>query len=194
MWNRFPDATVWKKGLNEASCFLDAAIKDLSDATEACATPTADAPSAIVVKLCHRFHRVAKQLQDRYDERPAFKIEDEYDVQDLLRALLCSRFDDVRAEECTPSYAGSASRMDFLLKAEKIVVEVKKTRQKLRDKEIGNELSIDIARYQSHPDCKELVCFVYDPDGFIRNPTALERDLSKRDGDFAVTVVIAPKP
>ena len=38
-------------------------------------------------------------------------------------------FDDIRAEEWTPSYAGKCARVDFLLKNEKIVIEVKKTRK-----------------------------------------------------------------
>ena len=57
------------------------------------------------------------------------EIKDEYDVQDLLNALLRLNFDDVRPEEYTPSYAGSSTRVDFLLKKEKIVIEVKKTRK-----------------------------------------------------------------
>jgi len=36
------------------------------------------------------------------------------------------------------------------------------------------ELIIDIAKYRKHPDCKMLYCFVYDPDGNIRNPKGIE--------------------
>jgi REase_DpnII-MboI len=66
----------------------------------------------------------------------------EYDVQDLLHALLHLYCDDIRTEEWTPSYAGASSRMDFLLKKEKIVVEVKKTRQGLDAREVGEQLSL----------------------------------------------------
>lgn len=59
-------------------------------------------------------------------------------------------FDDVRPEEYTPSYAGSNSRMDFLLKKEQIVIEVKKASKHLKDKEIGKQLNDDIAKYKSH--------------------------------------------
>ena len=45
----------------------------------------------------------------------------------LLHALLLLYFDDIRAEEWTPSYAGKSARMDFLLKNEGVVIEVKKT-------------------------------------------------------------------
>lgn len=68
------------------------------------------------------------------ENRETLKIEDEYDVQDLLHALLLLYFDDVRAED----YAGKSSRMDFLLKNERVVIEVKKTRLGLADKELGD--------------------------------------------------------
>ena len=68
------------------------------------------------------------------ENRETLKIEDEYDVQDLLHALLLLYFDGVRAED----YAGKSSRMDFLLKNERVVIEVKKTRLGLADKELGD--------------------------------------------------------
>jgi hypothetical protein len=84
------------------------------------------------------------------------------DVQDLLGALLETRFEDVRAEEWTPSYAGKQARTDFLLKSEAlVVVETKMTRDGLNDGKLGDEPIIDIDRYKSHPDCKALSCFVY---------------------------------
>ena len=118
-----------------------------------------DIGDALNVIFSH-FYKVARQLRCRYENRETLKIEDEYDVQDLLHALLLLYFDDVRAEEWTPSYAGKSSRMDFLLKNERVVIEVKKTRQGLADKELGDQLIIDVDRYKVHPDCKRLICFV----------------------------------
>lgn len=148
---------------------------------------------AMIERVIHRFPAVARQLRQRHGHRPAFDVHDEYDVQDLLHALLRLFFDDIRPEEWTPSYAGGSARMDFLLKAEHIVIEVKKTHLGLRDREIGNQLIEDIARYHKHPDCKTLICFVYDPDGWIANPDGLERDLSQEMHGVAVNVIIAPK-
>ena len=102
-------------------------------------------------------------------------------------------FDDVRAEEYTPSYAGSASRVDFLLKQEQIVIEIKKTRKGLAAKEIGEQLIIDSQRYEIHPDCGQLICFVYDPEGRIANPCGIESDLSKEINDVPVSVYIRPR-
>lgn len=131
-----------------------------------------------IVRICNSFHAVARQLRQRHSDRETLTIEDEYDVQDLFHALLRVFFDDVRAEEWTPSYAGGSSRVDFLIPQEKIVIELKKTRNGLGAREVGSQLLIDIARYQSHPSCKNLICFVYDPEGKIGNPKGLENDLN----------------
>jgi len=132
-----------------------------------------------VIKICNKFHDVALQLRKRRKNKQTFKIADEYDVQDLFHALLRIFFEDIRSEEWTPSYAGSSSRVDFLLKGEKIVIEIKKTRESLSAKDIGDQLLIDIGRYKSHPDCQNLICFVYDPEGRINNPKGIEEDLNQ---------------
>jgi len=147
-------------------------------------------PLLVLEHLISRFHTVARQLRRRYNNRVTLDVNDEYDVQDLLHALLQIHFDDIRAEEWTPSYAGSSSRMDFLLKTEKIVVEVKKTRSGLGAREIGEQLSVDIVKYRSHPDCKCLICFVYDPEEQIPNPRGLEQDLSEPVGGIDVRVYV----
>lgn len=143
-----------------------------------------------VLYICKKFHVVARQLRNRHNNRSTLEIEDEYDVQDLLHSLLKIYFDDVRTEEWVPSYAGSSSRMDFLLKHEKIVIEVKKTRKNLTDKEIGEQLLIDIAKYKNHPDCKTLICFVYDPEEILSNPKGLESDLNNEQ--LNVMVIVEP--
>lgn len=99
-----------------------------------------------LISIISRFHTVARQLRDRHSNRPTLEINDEYDVQDLFHALLKIHFNDIRSEEVAPSYAGGSSRMDFLLKDEKLVVELKKTSQSLGAKEIGGQLLVDIQR------------------------------------------------
>ena len=120
-------------------------------------------------------------------------IRDRYDTQDLFHSLLQLYFDDIRPEEWSPSYAGSGSRVDFLLKQEEIVVEIKKTRKNLKTKQIGEQLIIDIARYKEHPNCKQLICFVYDPEGWVVNPAGLENDLTGVKDGLNVNVYIIPK-
>lgn len=147
----------------------------------------------IIKNICAKFHIFARQLQSRYNDRATIDIADEYDVQDLLHAVLRLHFKDVRAEDPMPTKAGASSRVDFLIHDENIAIEVKKTNPKLKAKEIGEQIAIDIQRYQANVNCKYLICFVYDPEGKIANPVGLENDLSKLHGNLNVIVIVCPK-
>lgn len=147
-----------------------------------------------IVHLAERFHRVVARLRTRHDGRPPFAVKDEYDVQDLFDALLQTDFEDVRREERSPSYAGSAPSIDFVLKAERLGIEVKMARASMTAKTLGDELLADIGRYAAHPDCRTLVCFVYDPEARLKNPRGVERDLQACSSDrLRVVVLIAPR-
>jgi len=168
-----PSSPIKESNSEESNLLLDSALEQ-------------------VIRICNNFHKIAKQLRERHDGRPPLIVNDEYDVQDLLHSLLHLYFTDIRPEEFVPSNAGKCTRVDFLLKNEGIVIEAKKTRQRLTAKEVSSELIEDIHRYQSHPDCKTLICFVYDPEERIDNPRGIERDLNKNNDDFKVHVLIRP--
>jgi len=175
-------------GIQSGIGILKSVKEDLETAT---VIENRSKPIDIISNLCKRFHLVSHQLRSRHDSRGTLDIQDEYDVQDLFHALLHIHFEDIRPEEWTPSFAGASSRMDFLLKQEQIIIEIKKTRQGLDAKSLGNQLIEDIARYKVHQDCKTLICFVYDPEGRIANPRGIERDLSRKH-DLTVQVLIRP--
>jgi hypothetical protein len=147
----------------------------------------------LVITICRRFHRVVRQISVRHAKRKTLTINDEYDVQDLMHALLTLFFDDVREETWTPNYAGNSSRTDFVLWNESVVVEVKKTRPSLGQKQIADQLIIDKERYARDSRCKTLVCFVYDPDGYCTNPAALESDLQQDDAPRTRVVVVSDR-
>lgn len=195
--NLTPDSAFYQRfisGLDESEQIIASMIGEIEEYwVESQETPVKKDKLAALVEICDRFHLVVRQIRQRHNDRPTLDVGDEYDVQDLLHGLLHLEFDDIRAEEWTPSYAGGSARMDFLLKNESIVVEVKKTRPRLSAREVGEQLLIDIGKYQGHPGCRTLVCFVYDPDGRIANPRGLETDLTKRVNDLDVRVLIRPK-
>ncbi len=189
------DTQAFARDKTLAAAFLDSVISEVvkfGDDPEENAPQDLD-PLCGIRKLCERFHFVARQLRVRHENRETLEVEDEYDVQDLLHALLRLESDDIRPEEWTPSYAGKSARMDFLLKQHSIVIETKKTRKGLGEKDVGDELLVDIARYKGHPDCKTLVCFVYDPEGRIGNPVGLENDLSDECDGLAVVAIVRPQ-
>lgn len=142
-----------------------------------------------IILLCKRFHKVARSLRNRHDKRETLVIKDEYDVQDLFGSLLRLYFDDVRREEYVPSYAGGASRTDFLLLNSGIVVEIKKTRDSMKDSDLGEQLIIDLERYKAHPQCNYIVCFVYDPDELLGNPEGIMGDLNRAHEGEALIII-----
>lgn len=142
--------------------------------------------------LC-RFHAVARQLQKRQHQRKPFTVADEYDVQDLLHALLKIDFKDIRAEECNPSYGGTSTRLDFFLRKEKVAIEAKLATKTHVTKKIREELILDKEYYQKNPNVKTLLCIVYDPDEVIDNPDGFEHDLYEKSNNYEVRVYVVPK-
>ena len=147
----------------------------------------------LIENIFTKFHSIVKEISERHQDRSTLEINDEFDVQDLLRGLLRLHFDDVRYEEYTPSYAGSSARMDLLLKNEKIVIETKMIRKNLGQKRVREELIIDKAYYKGLKDCRTLYCFVYDPEEKIRNPRGFENDLSDKTETLETKVFVVSK-
>lgn len=118
----------------------------------------------------------------------------EYDIQDLLHALMRPWISDIRPEEFCPSYAGSNTRMDFLLPAHNLVIETKRVRDKAHASKVGDELIIDIEHYRKHQKANHLWCVIYDPNLFISNPKGMINDLegqrSTPEGNINVNVII----
>jgi REase_DpnII-MboI len=59
-------------------------------------------------------------------------------------------------------------------------------------RELVEQLIVDKAQYQRHPDCGTLVCFVFDPGRRLPNRAAIERGLSGHDGILSTIVVVSP--
>ena len=147
----------------------------------------------LVVTLCRRFPRFADTMRARQRGRTPFGINDEYDLQDLMHAILRLHFEDVRPEEYTPSYAGNHSRVDFHLPRSRLVIEAKMTRSGLSQKEVINQLLIDVGRYSTMDGVDTLVCVVYDPDRHCTNPQGIEADVENAGSRLNVKVVVCPQ-
>jgi hypothetical protein len=143
----------------------------------------------VALSIADRFVLVQRALQRRHDHRHTLHVGDEYDTQDLFRALLVQFFDDVRDEEWTPSYAGGASRIDFLLPQTRLAIELKRTRPSLTQRALGEQLIVDRAKYKAHPDVGYLLCIVFDLDGHIANPRGVEQDLQEGTDEVVTTLV-----
>lgn len=144
-----------------------------------------------LINICKRFPLVARQLEERYDDRDTIEITDEYDVQDLFHALLRLYFDDVRSEEYSPSHAGSSGRVDFLIKNKRVAIEIKYATKSRKNRVIKKEISEDKEHYRAHPDCETLICYIYDPKFHIENPDGFEKYLSNSSEELSTEVFVS---
>ncbi len=148
----------------------------------------------LLVSMLRRVPLAARPLILRRRSRRAFPLDDEYDLQDIVEAVLRLTYADVRPEERTPSSAGSSSQLDFLVRGERCAVEVKVTKPGRAEKQIKPEILVDINDYQGHPNVDTLIVAVYDLSSTFSNPSGFESDLSGRHNDLEVTVVVAGGP
>lgn len=159
------------------------------------ATETSNTPAVheALLRLLARFHVYAKELQAQPRAgHSAWEINDEYDVQHALCALLRTHFDNVKPEEATPSLVGSSSRMDFLLVNERTAIEVKMMNETRTERKLGEQLLLDIAHFPVHSRCDSLVFLIYDPNHMIRNPTGLSEEVIAAARGFPVEVFYSP--
>jgi hypothetical protein len=155
-------------------------------------TPDQD-PITLIRKVCLRFHSIARQLRLRRDYRPTLEVDDDYDVQDLLCALLKMEFDEVATDDWTPPYTEGAPRTTLLVNKDQIAIVAKKTRLGLTTKELTDQVTADSAYYRAQGRCSTLFCFMYDPEGRIGSPKRLETTLTSVDEYGRVEVLVAPK-
>ncbi|MDV6315925.1 hypothetical protein [Idiomarina sp. HP20-50] len=138
--------------------------------------------------------RAMQPLIHRRKGLQSLSFASEYDIQDLLHALLRPWISDIRPEEFCPSYAGSNTRMDFLLPTHNLVIETKRVRDKSHASKVGDELIIDIEHYRKHQSSEHLWCVIYDPELFISNPKGMINDLegmrSTPEGYINVKVIV----
>jgi hypothetical protein len=149
------------------------------------------APAALAVleSLLRRLPLVTRQLRDRHADRPSFRIDDEYDLEDLLRALLPLHFDDIRYERRTPRYT-SGSRTDFLLAPSALALTVKHANARLREDVIVAQLAEDISYYR-HRNYRALVACIFDPEKIVRDPEQRETAWAGLSEEVQVRPVIA---
>jgi hypothetical protein len=140
---------------------------------------------AVLETMLRRLPRVIRELRVRQGDRPPFRVVEERDLEDLVRALLPLHFDDIRPEGRTPSYA-ACTRMDFLLPAERIAIAIKFARPGIRE-----QLQEDAAYYRRERKCRTLLGFVYDPETSIREPHVFESACSSKEDDLDVRCIVS---
>jgi hypothetical protein len=151
---------------------------------------TVAAPLNDLAALLRRVPRVIRQLRARQGDRQPLRVEDEKDLEDLLRALLALRFDDVRPQLRTPRYA-PGTRTDYLLAPEGIAVVCKQCRPGVREPQLREQVREDVEFYRRERTCRTLVVFVYDPEGLLHEPHLVPADAGEAESELEVVSVVA---
>lgn len=137
---------------------------------------------------------IKKIINNRRKGHPEFKINDEYDLQDILYVIIKSIFPNMRDEEVTPKQGIKSSRIDFILKEEKILIEVKMMKKNdSNEKDFIEQLKVDIESYHTSQWLNKLFCFVYDPFNKtkdISNFYDLNGNRTKGDHNYDVEVIV----
>jgi len=98
--------------------------------------------------------------------------------------------DDIRPQLRTPRYA-PGTRTDFLLAPEAIAVVIKQYRPGLRESQLLDQVREDAEHYRRERTCRNLVVFVYDPEGLLPELPPLTDEASPGEGELDVRCVVA---
>jgi len=150
----------------------------------------------LLEEILEMFVESAHILNSREANRPAFHLEQELDVRDLLYAIIKGIFPDTRIEEFTPKLAGKSKRIDVVIPKLFTVIEVKFVRTKQHASKVADELMIDFESYHNHQHCKTLIAFVWDPNHYISDRHNFIKELKglrvKNNNRFTVDVLVKP--
>ncbi len=138
---------------------------------------------------------IQKIIKNRRKEHPNFEIEDEYDVQDILYVILKSVFSNLRDEDAISKVGAKTTKIDLIIREERILVEVKMIKDKdSNETHFIEQLKVDFESYHECKWLRKLFCFVYDPykkTRDISNFHDLNGDRTKGEHNFNVEVIVA---
>jgi hypothetical protein len=119
------------------------------------------------------FDACVRYLNTRRSAGAVINIQSEADVQDVLYLLLRPWIIDLVYESPADKSANRFVIKDFSSVDGRFVVDAKYIRDKDHGRLISKELHDDIEMYRIHPQCDDLIFFVYDPDALIPDQRAL---------------------
>jgi hypothetical protein len=156
-----------------------------------------DTPLERVLVICSRLQYAAQALVDRREKHTELPMSDEYDVQDLLVAVLRASFRLTIEEQFLEKLANAKSgKVDVVLKDYGIVVEIKFARESKDQSKFAKAFAEDVQLYAKWPQLKHLIFLVYNAD-LLKDSEALAIEFAKPRtiGDLGFqTHVVYPGP
>jgi hypothetical protein len=145
---------------------------------------------AALESALRRLPQTIRELRYRQTDRPTFRVEDQRDLEDLLRAVLPLCFDGIRPHSRTPRYS-PATQTDFLIVPQQLALTAKIVASSGQEAHLREQWQEDVAYYRSQPNCGTLMCFSYDPHGLLTEPRSLESVLSRSEDGLELRWIIA---
>jgi REase_DpnII-MboI len=131
--------------------------------------------------LCKRLRFAAKQLTRRRAGKPDFNIGDEYDVQDLLHAIIRCYLKYSVQEDPISTVAGTkSSRADIAIEELGVLIDLKFVRSPNDQKQLLSDFAEDLVLYSKWPHLKTFVFCVYNSDD-LKDPEALHQLSGRKD-------------
>lgn len=118
------------------------------------------------------------------------KVGNEYDLQRMLYAILLPLFPTARTEVNSDNGYGGM-RFDIFLDEYDVVIELKCTNEKMKEKKLTEELGADAFHYRT----KTIFMFIYDKNSVIMNPAAFQKAFQReyeKDGKTVRAFVFQP--
>jgi hypothetical protein len=152
----------------------------------------------IIVGILNNFENAIKKITDqsmRYgkekQDRLLIKINDEYDVQDLLYVILKSIFPQIKYEDDISNYGGSSKRLDFYLQEDGIILEVKEI-NKADDKKYTKQMKEDLQSYHVVNNLSYIIFFIYAPNAIqdVNSFLEMEGQQTIQNKTFNVIVIV----
>lgn len=148
----------------------------------------------VVIKITDPKERYGgKTSNPKKQPKTVIKIEDEYDVQDLLYVSLKSVFPTMKYENPLAKFGGKSTRLDFVLMEEGIIIEVKQINESEKnDSKFTDQVKIDIESYHVLDYLTDLIFYIYAPKAIqdINNFLELQGERNVKGKTFNVKIIV----
>lgn len=127
----------------------------------------------LIVSICQRLPAAARILANRRAQKPGFKLDDEYDVQDFLHSLIRAYVRFSVQEDPIGKIAGSkSSRADISIEEIGVLIEIKFVRSPDDQRAIVKQFSEDLVLYTKWAPLKTLLYVIFNS-ADLQDPEAL---------------------
>lgn len=137
-----------------------------------------------LLSLLEEFNDCVAYLEGRRVKGKTLEITSEAAVQDLLFVMLKPVFPELAFEDPSPKSAASYAIKDLYFPSMKLVLEAKYIGSRNDVKAVEKQLADDIWKYSGHPDCEDLLFFIYDPHPYIADRRNFAARMSRESGEF----------